>query len=563
MGGKRKSNANKAKTTNASSGDGDTASRDKLTKSPEQPIIVNKSIVSAIAVAFVAIFALRFVTAFKDGTNMNAKGCTLSKLYPKALSEEGLIQAWTEGKNYDTFVERVPLSQMTHERFRNEYVVPRKPVVIEGAYAENPLVVNSNDEWSFSAIKEKYGDIELPSYMIPLREGSNFNCSDAGLCKKYNDKTIGEAFDETFMLSLKERKRRIHTMRLPQPYPHDLRLEKVLPDIFNNVYKKMSYFGENLLLGAKKGYDKWPSLFFGPAGTATGIHVDGMGTSFTMGVFRGVKQFILFPKISDKKYLCMDIPLYASKYGIDVLNPNFTNEYGCPTAKHAKPTFATLYAGDILYVPGSTPHAARNLEDSIGLAHNFLTTEDYASHLESGPFGYDSTRARMNDEALKNAGVELSAEFVAMRDLFRLLKETNYQSDWSKEPLFLHPDESRQMAYNRIVQHLETALSDEESAKRYSTRIAFLVANRYIVIALKAAKIWDECLDKDDREHIFVKQHRFPEDDTRNRLSALFRRTQVHDGDCQQKINNYQRKIEEGLSRAAKEVANEWTLSSM
>ena len=581
MGGKRKKDrTSKTNATTASTSSHVGESKNNIASKVGSHNIKkgNPSIVSAIAVAFISIFVLKFIIGYDSSSGASENGgvtTTMSKLYPSALSEDGLIRAWTEGRNDNTadgvnkesfLVERVPLSQMTHEKFYSEYVVPRKPVVIEGAYNDNPLV-DPDGDWSFENIHKKYGHIQLPSYMIPLQAGNNYNCSDAGLCKKYDDKTIGEMFEETFLLSLEERKRRI-IRGLPQPYPHDICLQKVLPDIFHHAYKKLSYFGENLLLGATKGYDKWPSLFFGPAGSSTGLHVDGRGTSFTMAVFRGIKQFVLFPNISHMRFLCMDAPLQASKYGIDALNPNFSNEYGCPNAKQASPVFATLRPGDILYVPGSTPHAARNLEDSIGIAHNFLTLEDYHSHLESGPFGYDLTLSRNNDLTkngkIEKSRIEVTPEFVAMTDLFLLLKDTGYKSDWSQDSLFLHPDESKQMAYDRIVEHLEEkVLENEVSAKKYATRVAFLIGNRFAVIALRAAGIWDECLNKNDRETVLVNPHRFPDDETRNRLFALFERTKGSSIECQQKMDDYLSKVESGLVQAGKEIYKEKTLSSL
>ena len=574
MGGKRKKEQNSKKMAKTASTSPDVA-ESKNNKSRVGSHIKNGNpfVLSAIAVAFISIFVLKFIVGNSiHGGSENIGTTAMSILYPSALSEDDLIRAWTEGKDgtdgrnkESFFVERVPLSQMTHEKLYSEYVVPRKPVVIDGAYGDNPLV-DPDGDWSFNNIHEKYGHVQLPSYMIPLQARNNYNCSNAGLCKKYDNKTMGEMFEETFLLPLKERKRRI-TRGIPQPYPHDLRLKDVFPDMFHHAYQKLSYFGENLLLGAKKGHDEWPSLFLGPAGSSTGLHVDGMGTSSTMAVFRGIKQFVLFPNISHMRFLCMDAPQQASKYGIDALNPNFTNEYGCPKAKKASPVFATLKAGDILYVPGSTPHAARNLEDSIGIAHNFLTLEDYYSHLESGQFGYDLTLSRNNDRTnngkIEKSRIELTPEFVAMRDLFLLLKETQYKSDWSQDSLFLHPHESRQMAYDRIVEHLEEkVLENEASAKKYATRVGFLTGNRFAVIALRAAGIWDECLNKYDRETVLMQPHRFPEDETRNRLFALFKRTKGST-ECQQKMDDYLNKVESGLVLAAEEISKEKTLSSL
>jgi hypothetical protein len=119
------------------------------------------------------------------------------------------------------------------------------------------------------------------------QKGNDVDCSFAGLCRK-DGKTPGEMFDETFLRPVNERRRRT-AMGYPEPYPHDLNLQHLLPGMFER-YRKLAFFAENIRLATVRGLDKWPYLFFGAAGTSTGLHVHLTGTSFTMAVFWGRKE---------------------------------------------------------------------------------------------------------------------------------------------------------------------------------------------------------------------------------------------------------------------------------
>jgi hypothetical protein len=259
----------------------------------------------------------------------------------------------------------------------------------------------------------------------------------------------------------------------------------------------------------------------------------------------------------DAQHLCMDRPIPASRYGIDIFQPDFDH---CPNAlAKTNPLFASVGPGDILYVPGTTIHAARNMEDGIGIGQNFHTVADYVSLMESGPMGYDATQARIHNNE-KGTGVQVDPDFFALRDMFLLLKETDYNSDyWSEGPLYLGADESRTIAYERVLDHLQRALEKEP---KLATRIAFLSGNRFAVLAMKAAGVWD-CLDVKEREFVFIKAHGSKiKDETRERIHATFKRFGHTDGSCPRVLQEYLNAIEKGLASAGQAVWEEKTLSS-
>lgn len=249
----------------------------------------------------------------------------------------------------------------------------------------------------------------------------------------------------------------------------------------------------------------------------------------------------------------MDAPLQLSRYGIDAFKPDF---HKCPDALKSSPLFASLGPGDILFVPGSTPHAARNIEDGIGISQNFHMLGDVVSFMESGPMGFDEIQNRKNTQTFGQ--VQMEPEFFALRDLFHLLSDTGYKSDWSNAPLFLDANAARDMAYERVVHHLESALTQNP---KLATRIAFLSGNRLVVLAMKAVGIWD-CVNVDEREQVFEKPHGFPKDEARERVHAASKRIVLGDNTswCEKAFQEYLGAIERSISNAGKEVFEEKTL---
>jgi Flp pilus assembly protein TadG len=42
--------------------------------------------------------------------------------------------------------------------------------------------------------------------------------------------------------------------------------------------------------------DSWPSLFVGPSGSRSGLHIDAFGSNFWMALLQGAKNWTLFPR---------------------------------------------------------------------------------------------------------------------------------------------------------------------------------------------------------------------------------------------------------------------------
>lgn len=255
---------------------------------------------SIVTVAAVSVFL-----AQQHGNNNNINDVVVSQAEQLGeLSQEHVIDLWKQNCAHRgvavTHVHVVPLEEMTPQRFHREYLLPRKAIVIAGAYASSLLTAanenenNDNQEnngnansshssfrWSFSGIRQAYGHALLKT-LIPLKRGQNVNCTPSGLCKG-PIMTLAKLFDETFLLPMSERIIRQRRQQqhadtataavadnVHNAYPHDIDLETTLPGAFEE-YQKLSILTENLHLAKRSGnLDRWPSLFLGPATTKTG-----------------------------------------------------------------------------------------------------------------------------------------------------------------------------------------------------------------------------------------------------------------------------------------------------
>ena len=391
-----------------------------------------------------------------------------------------------------TMVDHVPYDEMTHDRFFAEYQVKRKPVVIKGIYASSPLTEGINDEeWGWQAMRDRFGHVELENRVTS--NVSKKGCTGTGLCEG-EPIQLRDLIDQYFLNensgngSGKREKKN-------SPYPHDIELKKFLPSMFE-IYQKPSLIAENLLLPIKNGKDRWPSLFFGAKGTQTNLHVDSMGTTFTMAVFRGRKQFLMFDA-KDGPKLCMENPSIGLDYGVglDPFKPDFIH---CPEAATANALFADVGPGDLLFMPGHIHHAARNLVHSVGISQNLFTVTDYDAMMEDfGGYVTNIKKRRSKTGEKFNVGMD----FLSTRDLFRLLAETNFRSNWRNDKPFWNAEEASNESYKRIKSHLTKVV--KENASKYAPRPAYFCNYELLIIALKEYGVWS-CLNETGRETLLA-----------------------------------------------------------
>lgn len=419
---------------------------------------------------------------------------------------ESSLRAWN-----GTLIDHVPRDEMTYQRFVKDYQSKRRPVVVTGMYAASPLAEGVDEaRWGWRALRDRFGDVTLETRVATKEGAGKDKCSGTGLCAGPPVR-LGRLLDRHFSNSNRD-----SAASDDAPYPHDLELKKVLPEMFQ-AYRKPALVAENLLLPLKAGRDRWPSVFFGAEGTRTNLHVDSMGTTFTMAVFRGRKQFLLFDP-RDAPALCMERPTPPLDYGVgdDPFRPDFR---GCPEARRAHALFADVRVGDWLFVPGHTPHAARNLERSVGISQNLLTVYDYHAVMEDFA-GYIAKLKRKRNEKEKGEPTGVGLDFLTVRDLYKVLSETKFVSDWRRSRRshvhdldgngnhrdaiqFWNAEEATEESYRRIKTHLTNVLS-QRNATEYATRLAFLSNYDFLILALKAFGAWD-CIGPEGKEELLAR----------------------------------------------------------
>ena len=115
----------------------------------------------------------------------------------------------------------------------------------------------------------------------------------------------------------------------------------------------------------------WPTLFLGAEGTHSSLHVDQWQGHFWMYVCYGAKKWTLFHPD--------DLPLLYPSWAHGGLHPSFPPLAALEADPAAYPLFArarraelVLRPGQLLFVPGGTPHHVENLHDTLAVAGNFL-----------------------------------------------------------------------------------------------------------------------------------------------------------------------------------------------
>lgn len=226
-------------------------------------------------------------------------------------------------------IERV--SNISHEDFRNNYFLPRKPVILTDATKNWPAV----SKWSNDYFKSLAGDIEVPLYdnSIPKAD-SKLNAPDAVM-------KFGDYLD------------------LISSRPTELRI--FLFNIFNHIPSLCDDFTypEVLSTGFLK---RFPMMFFGGTGSKVFLHYDIDLSHVFITQFTGKKKVILF----DNKYspLLYRLPFTVQSY-IDPEDPDYEK---FPALRKVEGYTSEIGHGEMLFMPSGMWHYMNYLEGGYALS---------------------------------------------------------------------------------------------------------------------------------------------------------------------------------------------------
>ncbi|HVV54561.1 MAG TPA: cupin-like domain-containing protein, partial [Mucilaginibacter sp.] len=213
-----------------------------------------------------------------------------------------------------TEIDRV--DHISKEDFINDYLKPRRPLVIRKATKNWPAL----QKWTFDYLKEVVGD-----KLVPLYDSSKADPS----------KPINAAASEMKFSDY---------IDLIQTQPTDLRI--FLFDPIKHAPKLLDdYRSPTDLMG---GFlDKYPNMFFGGAGSVTFLHYDIDLAHIFHTHFNGRKHVMLFDYKWRERLYCMPFATYALE-DYDIEKPDFEK---FPALDGIEGQQAILEHGDTLFMP--------------------------------------------------------------------------------------------------------------------------------------------------------------------------------------------------------------------
>ncbi|VAI91527.1 unnamed protein product [Triticum turgidum subsp. durum] len=155
-------------------------------------------------------------------------------------------------------------------------------------------------------------------------------------------------------------------------YLFDAKFADKVPEMGSD-YEVPVYFQEDLfkVLGEERPDYRW--VIIGPAGSGSSFHVDPNSTSAWNAVIKGAKKWVMFPP---------EVPppgVHPSSDGAEVTSPVsimewFMNFYGACRTWEKRPIECVCRAGEIVFVPNGWWHLVINLEESIAITQNYVSS---------------------------------------------------------------------------------------------------------------------------------------------------------------------------------------------
>ena len=238
---------------------------------------------------------------------------------------------------------------LTAKELREEYLVPRRPVILTGLMDDWP----GRSKWSFDFFKEEYGSMLAPVCRGFEREGTM---------------PLGEYID--YMREW----RRGHDDELPSELP--LYADDVFVDTntplakdyeIPSCFKELDWFERFLPRNPmRRGY-----LLIGPKGSMTKLHIDGQYVHAYVAQFVGKKRWIIVP-FEQLKGLFNGYADYIG--GWPGYEPPGLEDF--PGLSDVEYYTTVQEPGEIIVAPSAQFHQVINTEDSIALTNKFVDSSN-------------------------------------------------------------------------------------------------------------------------------------------------------------------------------------------
>jgi len=263
------------------------------------------------------------------------------------------------GGTYPRPVRSIPVeNNLSWKRYVEEYAMTKTPVIITGEQVDAML----HKEWTLDRVGEVCGDKEvaLSKSGRDLTEEDHEEAEDGAQWADLFE--VAETTVSEFISALK-------TRTLGPLYLFDWSLPSHCPELLEDGFTVPSYFASDFFQALPRDLDMrdgWPSLLVGPNGTGAALHKDTYATHFWMRMVQGTKRWRVYP--------ASDTPFLYRNHFFDTFHwDGFDQDLEqMPLGGMASAWEAILRPGQLIIVPGGSPHEVRNLEDTVSVAGNFL-----------------------------------------------------------------------------------------------------------------------------------------------------------------------------------------------
>lgn len=251
-------------------------------------------------------------------------------------------------------------SNLSFEDFYREYAIPGIPVIITD-YMDKM----NTTAWSMEHFRDSCNDekVWIPKRVYGVQKWGGL---DGGELMTVRDFVDNVKRNETMMT---QSGLYVHDLPLPRWCP------KVMPE-----FRVPKYFAQDYLQRIQHDHfmiqRAWPSLFVGPKGSSSALHVDSLASHFWMGLLEGRKRWRFFPH-AHRPFLYE--ARHKKHFDFDALKPDFEK---FPLAKYAHSFDCVLQPGEMLFVPAAMPHQVHNIDTTVAISMNYIDGSNFHLSLE-------------------------------------------------------------------------------------------------------------------------------------------------------------------------------------
>lgn len=236
-------------------------------------------------------------------------------------------------------IPRVSVASHSPQNFRERFETRRRPIILTDAMTDWP----ASRTWSPSHLSASLPDVEFNAGGYSFTLGDYFNYCNA--VENADDQAL-YIFDSNF------------AEKAPA-----LASDYSLPDVFS----------EDLfsVLGSRRPHFRW--LIIGPPRSGSSFHIDPNATSAWNAAIRGRKKWLFFPPDVTPPGISPSVD------GADVTAPVsvmewFVNFYNRDLIEQVGAVEAVVQPGEIMFVPRGWWHCVLNLDVSIAVTQNFVSS---------------------------------------------------------------------------------------------------------------------------------------------------------------------------------------------